>query len=135
MKKSTKSEFDEVVDIHLELALEEVGPIKPWFDEEFQDWVFEHKLYPVEYGGKTKKEVIQNYPLYLREFIAQRLNGNLSPFTEKETRGRGGKREGAGRPVGTTKAPSAVIRLPLEIANWLKADPKHLEQVRHLATR
>ena len=132
MKKSTKSKFDLLVDEHLKIALEEIGPIKPWFDPEVQSWVFEHELYPESYGGETKKEVIERYPLYIRQFIESRLDGTLAPWVEKQTRGRGGKREGAGRPAGTTKAPTAVIRLPLEIANWLKADPTHLEQVRSL---
>jgi hypothetical protein len=132
MKKHAKTKFAQVVDEHLKIALKEVGPIKPWFDPDVQAWIFEHKLYPVEYGGNTKKEVIERYPLYLQEFIEQRLKGNLSPFTEKQTRGRGGKREGAGRPIGSTKAPTAVVRLPLEIAHWLKSDPAHLEEVRSL---
>jgi hypothetical protein len=27
-------------------ALQEIGPIDPWFDKEMGDWVFAHKLYP-----------------------------------------------------------------------------------------
>ena len=129
---AAKAKFDRLVDEHLKIALQEIGPIKPWFDPEVQEWVFEHKLYPESYGGKTKKEVIKRYPLYIRQFIEHRLNGTLSPFVEKRTLGRGGKREGAGRPIGSTKAPTAVVRLPLDIAQWLKADPAHLEEVRSL---
>ncbi len=132
MKNINKNQFAQMVDEHLKMALLEVGEIKPWFDPEVQAWLFEHELYPVEYGGNSKKEVIKNYPLYLRGFIEHRLNGNLASFIEAKTRGRGGKREGAGRPIGSTKAPTAVVRLPLEIAQWLKADPAHLEQVRSL---
>jgi predicted RNase H-like HicB family nuclease len=42
-------------------------------------------IYPVEYAGETKEEVIQNYPRYLETFIEERLNNNLNPLTEKET--------------------------------------------------
>jgi len=131
-RSAAKTKFDQLVDEHLKIALQEIGPIKPWFDPEVQEWVFEHQLYPVEYGGNTKKEVVERFPLYLQQFIEHRLKGNLAPFVEKRTRGRGGKREGAGRPVGTTKAPTAVVRVPLDIAVWLKADPNHLDQVRAL---
>jgi hypothetical protein len=134
MRKYKKSEFEQLVDEHLKIALLEIGQIKPWFDAEFQSWAFRHELYPVEYYGNTKREVIKNYPLYMREFIEQRLKNNLSPLTEKETKGRGGKRPGAGRPVGTTKEPTAVIRLPLEIVQWIKADSTHIEQLRALSS-
>ena len=96
---ATKKEIEQ----HLKIALDEIGEIKPWFDKEVDAWVFEHKAYPVEYGGESKEEVIQNYPKYLREFIRQRLNDNLAASVEKKTKGRGGKREGAGRPKGTKK--------------------------------
>src|SRR6267378_2076703 len=88
---------------HLKIALKEVGEIRPWFEKEVNAWVFEHKSYPVGYSGDSKEEVIKNYPRYLREFIKQRLNDNLAPSVEKRTKGRGGKREGAGRPRGTKK--------------------------------
>ncbi len=105
---------------HLNLALKEVGEITPWFDKDVNEWIFSHPLYPVEYGGETKEEVIQNYPKYLREFVVQRLNDNLNPFTEKKTKGRGGIREGAGRPVGTNKEHKSRVYLPDDIAEWIK---------------
>lgn len=111
---ATKKEIEE----HLKIALDEVGQIVPWFDKEVDAWVFSHSSYPVEYGGKTKKEVKEGYPLYLREFIRQRLNQNLAPNIEKRTKGRGGKREGAGRPKGTKKEPTKRVRLPLDVAKW-----------------
>ena len=80
---------------HLNIALKEIGLIKPWFDKKVNEWIFSHPDYPVEYGGESPEEVIQNYPKYLREFIKHRLDGNLSPLTEKKTKGHGGKREGA----------------------------------------
>jgi len=96
---ATKKEIKE----HLEIALYEIGKIKPWYDRNFKNWIFSHSNYHVEYAGDSKEEVIKNYPLYLRDFIKERLNNNLNSLTEKETIGRGGKREGAGRPVGGLK--------------------------------
>ncbi len=94
---ATKKEIEN----HLQIALDEIGQIKPWFSKEYNSWIFSHPLYPVEYAGETKEEVIQHYPRYLETFIEERLNNNLSPLTEKETKGRGGKRQGAGRPKGS----------------------------------
>lgn len=114
---ATKKEIDE----HLRTALVEVGKIKPWFDKDVDCWVFSHKNYPVEYGGDSEKEVVKNYPKYLREFIKHRLDGRLSPVNEKETKGRGGCREGSGRPKGSKSAPpTKQIRVPADIAEWLK---------------
>lgn len=127
---ATKKEIDE----HLKIALEEVGEIKPWFDEEVNCWVFSHKNYPVEYGGNSVKEVIKNYPKYLREFIAHRLDGRVSEINERETKGRGGNREGAGRPKGSRSAePTIQIRVPADIAAWLKT-PGIISHVRGMLT-
>ncbi len=76
--------------------------------------------------------MIERYPLYIRQFIEHRLKGKLAPWVEKKTTGRGGKREGAGRPVGSSKAPTQIVRLPLDIATWIKSDPAHLQKVRRL---
>lgn len=113
---ATKKEIKE----HLNIAMREVGEITPWFDEEFKNWIFSHPSYPVEYAGDSKEEVIKNYPLYLRDFIEERLNDNLNSVTEKETKGKGGMREGAGRPLSTTKEPKIRMYLPMDIANFLK---------------
>lgn len=112
---ATKKEIKE----HLKLALEEVGCIEPWFDKDYNNWVFSHPAYPVEYSGDTKEEVIKNYPFYLQDFIEERLNNNLSDNTERKTTGRGGKRNGAGRPEGTKKEPKKRVSLPLDIADWI----------------
>jgi len=117
---------------HLEIALKEVGKIKPWFDEEVNEWIFSHPNYPVEYGGKSPQEVIKNYPKYLREFIRQRLNNNLSPLTEKKTKGHGGKRQGAGRPRGSVKEKKERVNLPQDLAYWFKQDPKAIELTRKI---
>jgi hypothetical protein len=116
---ATKKEIDS----HLKIALKEVGEIKPWFDEEVDAWVFEHKAYPVGYSGESREEVIKNYPKYLREFVRQRLNDNLAPSVEKKTKGRGGRREGSGRPKGTKKELKKRIYLPADITNWVHEHP------------
>lgn len=113
---ATKKEIEQ----NLKIALKEIGKIKPWFDKEVNAWVFEHPKYPVGYAGKTSEEVIEKYPLHLREFILERLNDNLDPLVEQQTKGHGGKRPGAGRPIGSTKEPTRQIRVPLDIAEWLK---------------
>ena len=64
-------------------------------------------------------------------FIAERLDNNLSELTEKETKGRGGKREGAGRPTGSTKEPKKRIYVPCDIAEWLKK-PESIVYLRHV---
>ena len=112
---ATKKEIKE----HLKATLEEIGKIEPWFDNDYKTWVFSHVLYPVEYTGKTKEEVIENYPLYLQDFIEERLKNNLNLITERKTKGRGGRRTGSGRPVGTTKEPKKRVSLPSDIADWI----------------
>lgn len=119
---------------HLEIALKEIGEIKPWFDSDVNEWIFNHPNYPVEYGGKSAKEVLKNYPKYLREFIKHRLDHKLNPLTEKKTKGHGGKREGAGRPLGTIKEPKMRISLPVDIALWMR-NPEAIQQVRKLQQR
>ncbi len=128
---ATKKEIKE----HLKIALQEVGEIDPWFDTDFNTWIFSHPAYPVEYSGDSKKEVIKNYPLYLHDFIEERLNENLSPLTEKKTTGRGGKREGSGRPKGTVKEPTQRVTLPkpvAEIAVWIQHHPEAIPKVQKL---
>lgn len=80
------------IEVHLKIALDEIGEINPWFDKQVNAWVFENPNYPVGHAGKTRKEVIRKYPLHLREFILERLNNNLNAMVEKETRGHGGAR-------------------------------------------
>ncbi len=80
---ASKKEINE----HLKKALIEVGEIKPCFAKEFDAWIFKHRAYPdVAYAGDSPEEVIRNYPLYLREFIKQRLDNNISEIAEKEVR-------------------------------------------------
>ncbi|NGX62320.1 MAG: hypothetical protein K940chlam9_01817 [Chlamydiae bacterium] len=123
---ATKKEVNE----HLKVALDEVGKIKPWFDRSVKEWIFSHPLYPVEYAGASKEEVMENYPKYLREFIKHRLNQKVDHFIEKTTKGRGGKRPGAGRPRGTRRTEETkTIRLKVYIANWIKKHEQELEGV------
>ena len=119
---------------HLNIALKEIGPIKPWFDKDFKTWIFSHKNYPdVEYAGESAEEVIQNYPLYLHDFIEERLNENLAPHIEKATKGHGGKRKGAGRPKGTKKESKKRVYVPTDVAKWLRETP--IPEVRHLIAK
>ncbi len=121
---------------HLKLALEEIGEIKPWYDKKFHAWIFAHPHYPVEYAGDTEEDVIRNYPLYLREFLKHRLEGKLSPLEEKKTKGRGGKRMGAGRPKGTKKERKRRIYIPVDIADWFQEHPSQsIPSVRKLIAR
>ena len=120
---------------HLEIALEEVGEIKPIFNKRFNGWYFKHKKYPdVEYFGNSPEEVIKNYPKYLREFIKHRLNNNIWESVERKTKGRGGKREGAGRPKGTKKDPTRRVVLPKDVADWLES-PSAIPQVRAMIAK
>ncbi|HSX10796.1 MAG TPA: hypothetical protein VLF94_03655 [Chlamydiales bacterium] len=119
---------------HLNVALKEIGQIKPWFNKSFKVWIFSHKNYPdVEYAGDSPEEVIKNYPLYLRDFIEERLNNNLAPHIEKATKGHGGRRKGAGRPKGTKKELKKRVYIPLDVAEWLTDTP--MPQVREMIAK
>ena len=122
------------IDKELAIALKEVGKIKPKFDKKTNDWGFSHKAYPVECGGSTPEEVIKNYPLYLREFIRHRVEGNLDPLIEKRTKGHGGRREGAGRPRGTAGEHKVRIYLREDLAMWLK-NKENMDRVRKMMNR
>ncbi len=120
---------------HLKLALAEIGAIKPRFSKQFNAWIFKHELYPdVEYAGDSREDVIKNYPRYLKQFIKERLNQNISPLVEKKTRGRGGKREGAGRPKGSKKEPTKRISLPKDVADFFQK-PESIPAVRILIAK
>lgn len=116
---------------HLKIALKEIGKIKPWYDKEVGAWVFEHASYPIGCAGDSPDEVIEKYPSHLREFILERLNNNLDPLVEEQTKGHGGTRPGAGRPRGSIKEPTKQIRVPTDIARWLKI-PGVIAQMRNV---
>ena len=115
----------------VEIALAEIGKIKPWFDKEFNAWIFSHDLYPVECEGKSAEEVISKYPKYLEVFIEHRMLGKIDKLNEKKTKGRGGARPNAGRPAGSKKEPTIQIRVPSDIALWLK-QPGIISNLRNL---
>ncbi len=124
------------IEQHLKIALDEVGEIKPWFDKSVDAWVFGHPAYPVEYAGDSRKDVIKGYPLYLKEFIKQRLNNNLAPFVEKKTKGHGGKRIGSGRPKGSIKELKKRLYLPTDLVDWFQQHPSEsISSVRRLIAR
>ena len=128
MVMATKKEIKE----HFKIAFQEIGEIKPWYDKKLKDWVFSHPSYPVEYGGESAEEVIDNYPKYLEEFIKHRLDNRLAAQVENRTKGRGGKRPGSGRPRGSRSAePTKQIRVPIDIANWIKT-PGMINHVREM---
>jgi len=125
------------IEKHLEIALKEIGAIKPWYDRAFKSWIFSHSSYPdVEYAGDSKDAVIENYPIYLRDFIEERLNDNLAPHIEKAVKGRGGKREGAGRPKGTKKEVKRRVYMPKDVADWYQHHPSEVESsIRQMIAR
>lgn len=120
------------LDQHYEIALKEVSPITPWWSEDDQMWAYEHPLYGLMcYMDNTPEATIEGYKRVLKDAINDRLNGKFSATLEKTWHGRGGKREGAGRPQGTKKAPTRVIRLPEDVAIWI-SDNFNLADVRKL---
>lgn len=122
------------LDAELKIALKEVGEITPWYDKRMKTWLFSNELYPVECEGSTAEEVIKKYPLYLRDFIEERMKDNLAPFVAKKTKGHGGYRPGAGRPKGTTSEPKLRVYLPEDVAHWIQI-PEHLLMVKHLVRK
>jgi hypothetical protein len=116
---------------HLKIALDEVGEINPWFDKDVNSWVFESDLYPVGCSGDSAKEVKAKFPLYLEEFIEQRLKNNLNEGVEKRTIGKGGKRESAGRPKKAHKEEKKRVYLPIDIATWIQY-PETIPNIRNL---
>lgn len=126
------AEKKEIIE-HLKLALDEIGEIKPWYSKEFKTWIFYHELYPVEYSGDSKEEVIKNYPLYLKEFIKHRLQDKLAPLMERKTKGHGGKRAGAGRPKKSEDKQNVRVYLPKDIAQWIK-HPGMIQNIRRFVS-
>lgn len=104
----------------LDTALNEIGPIEPWWSEDDEMYVFEHDAYPaVDYAHTDLETVKKRYVIILTDFLTERLKDNVDPAVEKITSGRGGVRAGAGRPVGTVKVPTKQIRIPSDIVDWI----------------
>lgn len=115
----------------LKIALSEIGNITPWFDKKFNTWIYSNSLYPVECEGQSAEEVIEKYPKYLQIFIEHRMKGKIDLVSEKKTKGKGGARPGSGRPIGSKKEPTIQIRVPKDIAVWLKY-PGVVESIRQM---
>lgn len=123
---ATKKEIDK----HLKIALDEIGKINPWYDKEIKEWIFSSSLYPIEYSGFSKKEVVENYPKYLKELIRHRLNKKVEHLVEKKTKGRGGVRPGAGRPRGSKKTDrTKTVRMKIYMADWIKNHEDDIESL------
>ncbi len=124
---ATKSEIKKEVKI----ALSEIGTIAPWFDKDFNAWIYSNPLYPIECEGSSAEEVIKKYPKYLEVFIEHRMREKLDVLNEKKTKGKGGARPRAGRPVGSVKESTRQIRVPLDIAAWLN-HPGTIDNIRQM---
>ncbi len=122
--------FERLVDRHLKVAIEEIGPIQPWFMEKSQEWFFDHPAYPVSCSGNSKIDVTKRYPLYLREFIWYKLKESYPDFPEENISGSLGNPE-EHFDLGLKKQ----IHLPEDIADWLESDPCHLQDIRRLMRR
>jgi len=126
------TQSDEIKNAYQE-ALTEVGSIEPRWVKQDGVFVFDHEAYPfVVGGGPTKQEAINSYKRALRGFISDRVQGKLTTAQDRLTSGRGGRREGAGRPK---SEPTKMVRLPVSIADWIKENPNHLEAIRKLAAK
>ena len=123
---ATKSEIKKEV----EIALAEIGTIIPWFEKDFNAWVYSNPLYPIECEGQSSAEVIKKYPKYLEVFIEHRVKGKLDAINKNKTKGKGGARPGAGRPKGSIKEQTKQIRLPNDIVCFMKNYPQAYEEVR-----
>ena len=111
---------------HVELALAEIGEITPVYNPEVEAWLFQHPAYDLEAEGETSDDCMATYKRWLHTFIKERLKNNLAPNVEAKSSGRGGKRDGAGRPIGTKKTDKMRIYVPQELAFWLK-DEKNIQ--------
>ena len=120
------------LDAEYRKALAEVGEINPWWSDEDEMYVFSHPAYPaVDYLDPDPERVIRRYQEVMKEFIRNRMAGNLADVVERITPGRGGARPGSGRP--RNEIATVTIRIPEDIASWLKANPeKHFAAIRKL---
>lgn len=115
-------------------AHRDVDPIEPWWSEEDDMYLFEHKAYPsVTYADENKEACAAGYVRALEEFVTARLKEQIPEFVERITSGRGGIRPRSGRPKNPIK--TVNIRIPEDVAQWLKNCPEHIDQVRKLMKR
>jgi predicted AAA+ superfamily ATPase len=66
--------------------------------------------------------------------LERALHNNIWGSVEERTKGRGGKREGAGRPKGTKKPPTRRVSLPADVADWIER-PSSIPQVREMIAK
>lgn len=120
------------LDEEVKKALEEIGEIAPWWSEEDGMYVFEHPAYPfVMHADPDEAEAKAGYLRAITGFIEDRLAGMVAPDVDRVTSGRGGVRPGAGRP--RKDVATIAIRLPEDVARWLKADPEnHIAAIRRI---
>jgi len=81
----------DLVDNETAKALREVGTITPVYDQETRCWVFEHPAYRLEAHGDTPEECVETYRLWMRDFIQERLIGNLAANVEDRSPGNAGR--------------------------------------------
>lgn len=83
--------YDKFLELELQKALNEIGNIQPWYDENVKSWVYSNVLYPtVEAGEDTAEETVNIYKLYLKEFLQHRICGNIPMKHEYDTAGNAG---------------------------------------------
>ncbi|MBK8190933.1 MAG: hypothetical protein IPK79_10845 [Vampirovibrionales bacterium] len=117
------------LDRHFDMARAEVDGVQPQWSPEDQMYLVEHPAYPmVMHADPDPEKALTGYFRALRQFVKYRLAGEIADTTEQATSGRGGAREGAGRP---RKNETKTVRLPVDMADWLR-DQKHQDQVRRL---
>ena len=77
-------DLEKEIEKALRIAMSEIGDITPWFDNDVKEWIFSHYRYPVECGGDSKKEVIENYPKYLKEYLAHYFKNKVANVVLKK---------------------------------------------------
>jgi hypothetical protein len=124
-----------LLDTEYDKALAEIGTIQPWWSEADQLYGFKSDYYPfVDYFAKSPESVIKNYKRLLKEFILERLNGNMADLYEaipgQAGRNWGGSRPGTGRPKAAEK--TKLYRLPVSVGDWLKARTENIEKLKQM---
>jgi hypothetical protein len=115
------------LNLALATALAEIGDITPWPSEYDEGhYLFEHPAYPMVYYSDPDPAVVtERYKLVLKEFLQDRLKGQVAEATEAITSGRGGARPGAGRPKNSKQAePTVQVRINATLAAKLRRNPQ-----------
>jgi hypothetical protein len=121
------------IEKELEIALREIGEIRPWWSKEDEMYVFEHPAYPfVMHADPDREEAKAGYMRALTGFIEDRIKGRVAPDVDRVTSGRAGARPGARRAKRSIKRKTQRINLPDDVATCLTEDPSRIEKVRAL---